>query len=202
MESRRFFFKLSQNRSQACLLPTSSIVNLCGANPGACCLLSAPFQVVNAREKIWLRLFNRSTRRIEHRGIVNPLPDGPVPLVWPAQWVEALRLDDGTKLVGWVEKQMNRSLKCSLPAYLFPPRSTFRDWVAGVEDDTGSISSAVISCRGFWESGRRNCWRNRDAFDGFRSEDEVRFEILKLAGSMKDCAFWTSEVHCIILAEG
>ena len=41
---------------------------------------------------------------------MNPLPDGPVPCVWPVQVVEALAVADGMKLVGWVEKQMKRSL--------------------------------------------------------------------------------------------
>lgn len=47
------------------------------------------------------------------------------------------------------------------------------------------MSSAVISCNGFWESGKRNWWRNKDALDGLRSED-VSAGRLKLDGSIKD----------------
>src|SRR5436190_13212142 len=111
-----------------------------------------------------------------HSGSVKPFPDGPVPCVWPVNTVEALRLADGRKLVGWVEKHRKRSLRCNFPAYRLPGRPTSlarSPCFAAVDEECGigSTSSAVISCRGFCESGRRNCSRKRDALEGFRSED-------------------------------
>lgn len=55
----------------------------------------------------------------------------------------------------------------------------------------------MISCNGFWESGRRNCWRKREDLDGLRSV-EVRAGRLKLAGSIRDWAFETIDDHCIM----
>lgn len=52
----------------------------------------------------------------------------------------------------------------------------------------GSDSSAVISCEGVCESGKRNCRRNRAALEGFLSED---FNTGADDGSMRDCAFCT-----------
>jgi hypothetical protein len=56
----------------------------------------------------------------------------------------------------------------------------------------GSVSSAVISCRGFWLSGKRNWWRNSCAFDG-RPLPAVAAErgLGSEAGSMSCCAFCT-----------
>lgn len=64
---------------------------------------------------------------MQESGRINPLPDGPVPCVWPVQVVEALAVAEGMKLVGWVEKQMKRSLRCRRPVYVIPARSTFRE---------------------------------------------------------------------------
>lgn len=78
---------------------------------------------------------------------MNPLPDGPVPCVWPVQVVEALAVADGMKLVGWVEKQMKRSLRCKRPVYVFPARSTLRVPSPWFDEEFGSgrTRSAVIS---------------------------------------------------------
>ena len=84
------------------------------------------FHVVNAKENTSRALWSRSTRRMEESGKVKPLPDGPVPCVCPVQLVEALNVAEGMKLVGCVEKQMNRSLRCNRPVYRLPARSTRR----------------------------------------------------------------------------
>ena len=96
---------------------------------------------------------------MQERGKVKPFPEGPVPCVWPVQLVEALSVDEGKKLVGCVEKQINRSLRWSRPVYRLPALSTRRDPSPDPEDELGSgrTRSAVISCSGFCESGRRNC---------------------------------------------
>src|ERR1700761_6028809 len=57
---------------------------------------------------------------------------------------------------------------------------------------SGRTRSAVISCSGFCESGRRDCWRNSDALEGLLSEEESA-GMLKLAGSISDDAFWTND---------
>lgn len=56
----------------------------------------------------------------------------------------------------------------------------------------------MISWRGFWESGRRNCWRNSDALEGL-SSDEDKVGMLKLAGSIRLWAFWTKDDHGIMV---
>ena len=49
----------------------------------------------------------------------------------------------------------------------------------------------MISCCGVWLSGRRNWRRKRAAFEGLPSEF---LEVGEADGSMKEWAFWTSEV--------
>lgn len=58
------------------------------------------------------------------------------------------------------------------------------------------VSSAVISCNGFWESGRRNWWRKRVDLAGLRSEGE-RFR--EWVGSIKDWALETRELRLNIV---
>ena len=64
--------------------------------------------------KVWL--FNLSTLRTAQSGNVNPLPLGPPPCVCPVNNNDVDVLALWAKLLGVVEKHMNASDMCSLPA--------------------------------------------------------------------------------------
>jgi hypothetical protein len=124
-----------------------------------------------------------------HNGSVNPCPPGPAPCVCPVKLVEELKLAVGRKLVRCVEKQRKFSLKCSSPEYLVPLSLVLSLDVAELLTalyGRGSISSALISWSGFWESGKRNWSRNSDDFEGPRSEVG---EMAEMEGSISACAF-------------
>jgi hypothetical protein len=70
--------------------------------------------------------------------------------------LEAAKLEFGRKLVRCVEKQRKLSLRCSSPAYFVPSSLDLVNDSAEVEYEAGINSSALISWRGDWESGRRN----------------------------------------------
>ena len=135
-----------------------------------------------AKRVLWV--CSLSTRRTATKGKVKPFPAGPAPCVWPLKAVEDCRLALGWKLVDWVEKHRKFSLRCSFPTYarLRSWDLDFSSWLwAGprAAEDGAKESSAVISWRGVWESGRRNWRRNRAALEVLLSDDIKLEEALR-----------------------